>query len=105
MILLDRNVIIYRLSDIGGNKSSYSTFTSSLEATIQPLDNSKAGMYGGDHGKMYKIYLDVDRDIVEGDQIRDADGNIYQVEAGGINNRNDGFMADYMGIVVKKINE
>jgi len=104
MILLDRTVIIYRLSDIGGDKSSYSTFTSSLEATVQPLGDSKASMYGGDFGKMFMIYLDVDKDIKEADQIRDADGNIYQVVAGGKENRNDGFMADYLGLTVRKIN-
>ena len=96
--------MIYRLSTVSGDRSSYSTFTSSLEATIQPLGDSKASMYGGDFGKMFNIFLDVDRDIKEADQIRDADGNIYQVVAGGKENRNDGFIADYLGLTVKKIN-
>ena len=104
MILLDRYVQIYRLSVVSGNKSSYSTFTSSLEATVQPLGAEKTALYGGDFGKMFRVYMDVDRDVEEGDQIRDKDGNIYQVVAGGKDNRTDGFMADYLGITVKKIN-
>lgn len=104
MIFLDKRVKVYRLSDLGGDKSSYSTFTSSLEAGVQPLGDSKTAMYGGDFGKMFKIYLDVDKDIEEGDQIRDAEGNIYQIVSGGKENRDDGLIADYLGLTVKKIN-
>jgi hypothetical protein len=102
--LLDRNVMVYRLSDLGDNKQGYATLTTTLEATIQPLGDSKAGMAGGAYGKLYKIFMDADVDIQEGDQIRDKDGNIYKVIAGGLENRTDGFMADYCGITCQKIN-
>jgi len=104
MILLDTNIKIYRLSQVSGNKSSYTTLTTSIQATKQPLGEEKSSFYGGSFGKMYKIFVDVDSDIREGDQIRDYNGNIYQVVSGGLENRTDGFLADYMGIVVKKIN-
>lgn len=104
IILLDRYVNIYRLSDLGGNKSSYSTMTTSLEATVQPLGDEKASLYGGSYGKMFKIFLDANDLVREGDRVKDKDGNIYQIVSGGLENRTDGFMADYMGIVVKKIN-
>ena len=60
-------------------------------------------MFEGSHAKMYVIYMDVDSNVRESDQIRDRDGNIYQVVSGGVDNRNDGFMADYMAVTVKKI--
>lgn len=104
MLLLDRNIKIYRLSQVSGNKSAYLTFTTSLESTIQPLGEEKTALSGGAFGKMFVVYTDVDKDINEGDQIRDYSGNIYEVIAGGKENRNDGFIADYLGLTVKKIN-
>jgi hypothetical protein len=104
LILLDSTVNIYRLSQVSGNKSRYTTLTTSIQSTTQPLGEEKAQFFGGSHGKMYKVFTDVGEDIKEGDQIRDKDGNVYQVVSGGLEKRNDGFMADYMGIVCSKIN-
>lgn len=104
MFLLDRHIKVYRLSQVSGNRSSYLTFTTSLESTIQPLGDQKTAMIGGAFGEMFKVYMDVDKDVNEGDQIRDYDGNIYEVMAGGKSNRNDGFIAEYMSLTVKKIN-
>lgn len=104
MLLLDRNIKIFRLSQVSGNRSSYTTLTTSLEATQQPLSDSKTAMYGGSFGKMYKVYIDVGKDVREGDRIRDYEGGIYEIVAGGIENRTDGFGTDYMGIVIQKIN-
>ena len=101
--MLDKTVSIYRLSAIDQNKSSYTTFTTTIQATIQPLGEQKASMLGGSHGEMFVIYMDVDKGIKENDQIRDFQGNIYKVIGGGIKNRNDGFVADYLEITVQKI--
>jgi hypothetical protein len=104
MLLLDRTVAIYRLSELPGNKQGYSTLTTTLEATVQPLGDSKTAMAGGSYGKMFKIFMDAGRNVKEGDQIRDRDGNIYKIVSGGLEDRTDGFMADYMGITCEKIN-
>lgn len=104
MIFLDRHIQIYRLATVSGNKTKMTTLTTSLEACVQPLGDSKTAMYGGSFGKMFKIFLEVDQNIKEGDQIRDYEGNKYQIIAGGLENRSDGFIADYMGIIVEKIN-
>ena len=104
MLLLDRTVKIYRLQDIGGNKQTYATLTATLEATIQPLGDEKAAMAGGSYGKLFVCYLDVDRDVVEGDQVEDTEGNLYKIISGGLENRHDGFVADYMQITMEKIN-
>jgi hypothetical protein len=104
MFLLDRTVAIYRLSEVAGNKQSYSTLTTTLEATIQPLSEGKTAMAGGSYGKMFVCYLDVDQNIRVGDKVKDRDGNWYKVISGGIENRNDGFMANYFKITMQKIN-
>ena len=104
MILLDRLVKVERLSVYDGDKSSYVTLTSSLQATRQPLADEKVEMFGGSFGKMFVIFLDVDQDIRGGDRIKDYEGNLYEVMSGGIENRDDGLIADHMKIVCKKIN-
>lgn len=104
MILLDSYVKIYRLSQVSGNKTSYTTLTTSISATTQPLSDNKAGQETGGHGKLYKIFMDSGVDVKDGDQLRDVWGNIYQIMAGGIDRRTDGFIADYIGITVQKIN-
>lgn len=104
IIFLDRTIGVYRLQDVGGNRQSYSTWTTTLECAIQPLGDEKSSMAGGSYGKMFKIYLDADSGVKDGDKIKDKDGNWYEVVAGGVENRNDGFIADYMGLTVKKVN-
>jgi hypothetical protein len=105
IILLDRFIRIYRASQVAGwNRQSYTTFTTSIECTIQPLGDEKTAMAGGSYGKMFVIYMEVDQNLVEGDQVRDYLGNIYEIVSGGLENRNDGFIADYMSVIVKKIN-
>jgi len=103
MILLDRYIKIYRLQDIGNNKRTLTTLTTSIEATVQQLSNTKGGRSFGNNEKLFVIYMDV-RLVNEGDELRDYDGNIYKVEAGGIEKRNDGFIADYLGVIVRKTN-
>ena len=105
LIQLDRNIAIYRLELVTGDRTRYATLTTTLQATIQPLGDEKAAMFGGSSGKMFMIYCDVDSNIKQGDQIRDKEGNIYKVQSGGVENRNDGFIADYMGITCQRIDD
>lgn len=100
----DKSIIIYRLEDVGGNRQAYTTFTSTLECAIQPVRGEKASMAGGASAKMYVIFMDAGKDIVEGDRFVDTDGNWYQVVSGGVERRDDGFMADYLSVTVKKVN-
>lgn len=53
---------------------------------------------------MFVCYLDVDRNIVVGDRVKDRNGNVYKVISGGVENRDDGFVADYFKITMQKIN-
>ena len=105
MILLDKTVSIHRLTDIDSNKSSFSTVTLEQDAAIQPAGDIKSGGGVGNYDKLYKIYIDAGANIQEGDKIKDADGNIYLIESGGIENRNDGLIADHIRLIVKKVND
>lgn len=104
MILLDKSVSIHRLQDIGGNKSSFVTFTLNQPAAIQPFGQSEISNSVGSFNKLYKIYMDVNTDIQEGDKLKDVNGNLYIVESGGIEKRDDGFIADHMDLTVRKVN-
>ena len=101
---LDKTVNIYRLQDVNGTRQSYTTFTTTIESCIQPLGDAKTAQAGGSYGKMYKIYVDVNTNIQDGDKVKDVNGNWYKVIAGGIEKRDDGLIADYTGITVQKIN-
>lgn len=104
-IFLDKTVSIHRLSQVNANSTSYTTYTTTMQCTIQPLGDEKTAMAGGSYGKMFKIFMDVDRNVQQDDKLKDKDGNWYKVVSGGIENRNDGFMADYLGIVCQKLNK
>lgn len=102
--LLDRRIRLYRLSQVSGNKTAYSTLTSSIEVARQPLTDEKSAFFDGSHGKTFVFFVDEALNIKESDQIRDYEGNIYKIKAGGIEKRDDGLMASYMRIVVDKVN-
>lgn len=104
LIDLDKDISIHRLAAVSGNKTAFQTLTTTLESAIQPLGDEKTALYGGSFGKMFKIFCDVTRDVKEGDQVRDKDGNIYQIVPGGVEKRDDGIIADYLGLIVKKVN-
>ena len=103
-IFFDKTISVYKLEDTDGTRQRYTTWTTTIESTIQPVGDSKTNMAGGSFGKMYKIFVDVDTNIKDGDRIKDKAGNWYEVVAGGVENRDDGFIADYMGLTVKKVN-
>lgn len=103
MILLDTYATIYRLGNESGNKSSYTTLTTSLEATFQP-STMKSTVAGGGSEKSYRIFFDAGANVQDGDKIMDKDGNYYRVESGGVSKRNDGFIADYVAVQARKIN-
>ena len=104
MILLDKTVSIHRLEVVSGNKTSYVTATLSQSAAIQPIGDGEVENATGGFNKLYKIYMDVGVDVKEGDKLLDVNGNIYKIESGGIENRDDGFIADHLDLTVRKTN-
>lgn len=104
MLLLDKTVAIYRLEEVSGNRQSYTTVTTTLQAAIQPISDIKSGMAGDQYGKLYVCYLDVDQDIQPGDKVIDRNGIHYKIMSGGIENRDDGFMAQHMKVTMQRVN-
>jgi len=80
---------VLRYRDLGGDLMGFSTVTSAM-AHIQPATDSKRSIADGVFGKQYRIYVDVGRNVQQGDRIRDIDCNEYTVVAGGESERSFG---------------
>ena len=81
--LSNQRVIISRLLPVSGSSSklALATVTQAL-GHLQPVSAEKVGLINGVFGKEYRIYVDHDIDIKEGDQLKDEQDNIYTVSAG-----------------------
>ena len=85
--LLGDVIDVYRIQEVaGGNKSNYHTATVSLIAHIMQVSPEKTVEYGGAVGKLYKLFLEADTDVRDGDILIDQEtDNRYKIEAGGVN--------------------
>jgi hypothetical protein len=85
--LLGDVIDVYRIEAIaGGSRTAYHTATVSLICHIMQLSPEKTVQYGGAVGKMYKLYLEADADVLDGDILIDQETeDRYQVKAGGLN--------------------
>ena len=89
--LLEDIITISRLSDIGGNKMALATVTSDIKVCLQPLNSDdKTLIEDGVFGREYTMYTDGSFTIIEGDTVKDTDGNYYTVKAGAVSNRQMG---------------
>ena len=91
---------ILRYQDLGSDLMAFSTVTSAM-AHIQPATDSKRSIAEGVFGKQFKIYMDVGKNIQQGDKIRDIDCNEYTVVAGGESPRSFGSIS-YTLLLVEK---
>lgn len=98
--LLSNTVVITRLSAVSGDKQAYSTVTS-VEGHIQPISAGKAQLYDGVFGKSFKIYVDGDSDIQQGDRLKDENGIYYTVKADGVSRRTFGSF-DFRQVIIEK---
>jgi hypothetical protein len=91
--LANSKIVITRLMPIsaGSNKLAMSTVTGAL-VHLQPASPEKTQAIGGVSGKTYRIFTDFDTDLMEGDKLRDEDGNIYEVRKGGVTRWRHGAM-------------
>jgi len=85
-------VIVSRLSDLGGDKMAFSTVTG-IFATVQPLTDSKSAIANGVFGKTFVLYTDGRVSLYQGDRLRDDDNNFYTVKSGGVTRRQFGRMS------------
>jgi len=77
--LLNKKVIVARLSAVSGDKTSYTTVTAEY-VNIQRMSDEKAVMVGGAIGQTFRLYANENADIEKGDQLKDTDtGYEYKV--------------------------
>lgn len=75
----DEHLLISRMSDEDNDLSEYQTVTYGF-GHLQPASEEKANLTGGVFGKSYRVYFPDYVDILEGDRIRDSNGNWYTVK-------------------------
>lgn len=98
--LANQRVIISRMVAVSGAQEMLSTVTAAF-GHLQPAQGEKGQFVPGVTGKLYKIFLDGDVDILEGDQLKDEDENIYTVKHGGVTRWRHGAM-DYMEVYIAR---
>ncbi len=83
--LHNQRVIISRLQPVSGtsNRLALSTVTG-INGHLQSMSMDKVMQIQGVPGKTFKIFLEADSDIQDGDQLKDESGNLYTVKKGGI---------------------
>lgn len=98
--LANQRIIISRLAAVsgGGSKMALSTVTAAY-GHLQPVAAEKVQLVDGVPGKTYRIFVDGDVDIQEGDQLKDESGNIYTVKKGGVTKWQHGAM-DYQEVLI-----
>lgn len=100
--LANQRIIISRMQPISGSSAhlAMATVTAAF-GHLQPVAAEKVALIDGVMGKSYKIFLDNDVDIQEGDQLVDEQSNIYTVTIGGVTRWRHGAM-DYQEVVIQK---
>ncbi len=98
--LLNKKIIIARLTTESGDKMLFSTVTGEM-GHIQPMSNTSSEIAEGVFGKTFRLYMDGDVDIQEGDRLRDEDNNYYTVKSDGVSRRTFGSF-DYKIVICEK---
>ena len=98
--LLNQQLVIARMVTESGDKLIYTTVTVEM-GHIQPMSDMKSEVAEGVYGKTFRLYMDGDIDIQEGDRLRDTDNNYYAVKPDGVSRRTFGSF-DYLIVVLEK---
>lgn len=78
--LYNHTVSTQRLAPVvGTNKETWGTNLDSLDCTIHPVETSQQNLNDAAFYKSFKIWCDVDADVLVGDRIIDGD-NTYTVK-------------------------
>jgi len=101
--LLTDEVIVSRLQTTTGDRMAMTTMTTSLICHIQQLSPTKTVEFGGALGKTYKLFADTTVELQNGDMLKDQNGYIYTVEAGGVRNIDNIGIAQHMEVIVKRV--
>jgi len=97
--LLTKKIIIARMVTTTGNRIAYTTVTADM-GHIQPMDMEKGQISDGVFGKTFRLYMEGEVDVQEGDRLKDTYGTLYTVVTGGVSRRNFGSF-DYKVIIME----
>jgi len=99
--LHNQRVIVSRLLPVGGSSTrlALSTVTAAF-GHLQPVAPEKVQLVAGVPGKTFRIFVDGDLDIQEGDQLKDENNQIYTVRKGGVTRWQQGAM-DYKEVLIQ----
>lgn len=98
--LLNKRIIVARMAATTGHKLMYTTVTAEM-GHIQPMENYKSELREGVFSKTFRLYMDGDIDIREGDRLKDDSGNFYTVRTDGVSRRTFGSF-DYLIVILEK---
>lgn len=99
--LANQRVIITRMTAVSGFKQAHATVTAAF-GHIQPVSAEKTQSIGGVFGKTFRIFMDGDSGIQEGDMLRDEASRYYKVRAGGVSRRTYGAM-DFSEVIIEQV--
>ena len=99
---LTNTVIVSRMTAVSGNKIALATVTG-FAGHIQPLSAERSSLVGGVFGKTYRIWVELGKDIQEGDLLKDENGLNYKVKKGGVTSR-DFLSFDYQEVLIELTN-
>lgn len=100
--LATNTMIQSRMTTISGYKQAFSTVTSELSGTLQPVANNDSELREGVFGRQFQFFCDVNVDIKEGDRLKDESGNFYRVRAGAVVTRTFGSI-NYKKVICERI--
>lgn len=99
--LLNQNIDVYRMEEVGTGRMSYTKVLSDVKAAIFNSNLQKEQIDTGVFSKRFILYADYGTDIREGDRIEDKNGNSYTAVSGGVSQKNMGRIR-YMKIIMEK---
>ena len=98
--LCNEQIVIARMVTETGDKMLFTTVTVEM-GHIQPMGNSASEIAEGVFGKTFRVYMDGDSDIQEGDLLRDEDNHTYKVKSDGVSRRTFGSI-DFLICILEK---
>lgn len=97
----DKEVVVYRLKDITGDKEEHTT-TATVDTMIQRAPPSVRQVLGMVEEEVLVAYFEEEADVKKGDKLVDEDGNEYRVieivtkdYAVAINRHKEAYIVEY----------
>lgn len=98
--LANQTVIVSRLMPVNGSTARLALATvTAVSGHLQPVAAEKVQLVNGVVGKTYRIFVEGDIDIREGDQLRDEAGNTYTVKKGAATRWTYGIL-DFQEVII-----